>query len=67
MILFSVCVKIGLYSSLFLQKYLLKGDRKMKKLYEEPMLLQIDVDANIDTVDVSTKPDGEDFGGWIPL
>jgi hypothetical protein len=39
----------------------------LKKIYEEPMLVQIDVDANIDTLYVSTKPDGEEFGCWIPL
>jgi len=39
----------------------------MKKLYEEPLLLQIDVDANIDTLDASLEQDGNDYGGWIPL
>jgi len=47
----------------------------MKKIYENPMLVQIDLDAKIDTVSDSntggaTLPvvtDGNEFGGWNPL
>ena len=39
----------------------------MKKIYEEPMLLQIDLDAHIDTIDTSPHEDGDGWGTWIPL
>ena len=39
----------------------------MKKIYEEPMLLQIDLDARIDTVDTSVREDEGGFGDWLPL